>query len=144
MDDSVIYEKRFPKLIDEFDTPKDGGKGLPKAPSYANPMAYVNDLIGKSVSIVMPERIGKTELFIQMAKEIGHSYYMDTVIQKEFNQIVVTYTLIDGGDFSCLKELIDMSDEIYCTISNSLIQLHIIFYTHSTYLNGRKIFPEIK
>ena len=144
MDDSIIYEERFPKLMNEFEDLKDTNAQFPQLPSHDNPMKYVEDIIGKSVSVLMPERIGKTELFIQIAKEIGHSYYMDTVIQKEFNQIVVTYTLIDGGDFSCLKELIDMSDEIYCTISNSLIQLHIIFYTHSTYLNGRKIFPEIK
>ncbi len=139
MDDSVIYEEQFLKLMD--DKPEDRYESLPRAPGHGNLMEYVHDLIGKSVSIVMPERIGKTELFIQMAKEIGHSYYMDTVIQKEFNQIIATYTLVDGGDFSCLKDLIDMSDEVYCTRSKSVILIHIIYYTHSTYLNGRKVFP---
>ncbi len=144
MDDSIIYEERFSKLMDEFDGIADTNVDFPKAPSHADPMAYTQELFGKTVSILMPERIGKTEIFIQMAKEIGHSYCMDTVIRREYDQVVATFTLIDGGDFSCLKSLINMADEIHCTTSKTSILLRVIFYTHSTYLNGRKVIPPDK
>lgn len=141
MDDSIIYEKHFPELMEDINTMMEESTNLPCAPSKDDPAAYIHNLFSKTISVLIPERVQSAKQFVKQAKEIGHERCMDTVIKEEDNRIVVTYTLTDSVNFSCLKNLIAMADELSCAAEGDEILFSLVYYTHMMYCNGRKVFP---
>lgn len=141
MSGKVIYEERFPDLMRKLDDTKDGGGQPDLSPSSQDPVACIRNLFDKTVSVLIPERVRTTKAFIRQAKQIGHGCCMDTVIEEEDSRITVTYTLTDGVDFSCLKDLIAMADELSCGAERGEILLSVVYYTHATYCDGRRVFP---
>ena len=141
MSGKVIYEERFPDLMHELDEKKNCSYQPGTSPSSRDSTAYIRELFGKTISVLIPERVQTTKLFVKKAREIGHESCMDTVIKEEDNRIVATYTLTNSVDFSCLKDLIVMADELSCATEGDEILFSLVYYTHMTYCNGRKVFP---
>lgn len=143
MDNTIIYEKKNSQFIQDccnaaldLDSTSQNEDG-----ARINTDDYVGKLITESVCVIMPERIKGRDYFIDLAKEIADAYLIDIVIKKYHNRVTATFSLDCEAEFSCLKPLIYLADEITFKNGINTVLISLDYYTHATYHNGRRVLP---
>lgn len=145
MDSSILFEKKYSQFIQDCCNSALNSNGAEQREDGAsiNTDEYVRKLITESVCVIMPERIEGRDYFIDLAKEIAEAYLIDIVIRERKDRINVTYTLDYEAEFSCLKPIIQLADELtfQSNNSNSAVLASLDYYTHATYRSGVKVLP---
>lgn len=144
MDNSkVIYEKKFThlsaadceQLYNEVNTDF-------MAAAKKDPALFCKQLLESTVRVIMPDRVENSGFFITMAKEIAEYYEIDSVVTEHEDRLTVEFCINCDDTYTGLKQIIEFSDDICFRCDNGDVILSIIYYTHATYLSGRKITPE--
>lgn len=142
MNDGIIHERKYGDILRKLsEQGKDGENYLSSTFSESSPEEYAKTLLSNAVSVVIPERVEGKVKFIEAAKEIGAEYLIDLTISAFNNYITATYSLECNSDFHCLKKIISQADEISFQSDGDKVLLSLNYYTHATYLSGRKVSP---
>lgn len=143
MDSSIIYEKKCSQLIQECCNNVSAANQAISAAiiTDGDSSAYVRDLLEQAVCVLIPERVEKRNYFIELAKEIAEAYLIDIVIKERNDRITVIYTLDCDAGFSCLKPIIQLSDDFSFRNGTDAVLISLDYQTHATYFSGKKVFP---
>lgn len=142
MNEDIIHERKYGDILRKL---SEQGKG---EENYLSPTVnggtaeeYARALLSNTVRVMIPERIEGKVKFIETAKEIGEEYLIDLTISARTNCITATYSLECDADFHCLKKIISQADEISFQSNGDKVLFSLTYYTHATYLSGRKVSP---
>ena len=138
MDGEVIFEKRYPKAVNDtlMAVAETMMKDLTDSPEQGEAC------LGR-VLVPLPQRRKSAVAFIQTAREVSELYELDVKVVKYFDHITVTYYFNAGGGLRYLRDVIRYADEL-SFFSNSMgyeIVLSIDHYTHAVFRGGRWIYP---
>lgn len=146
---NIIYEKRFshPTIADEglFDANLNESTVDPIEQDLPNGQQNSPDrcqkLLEEKVNILIPDRVMWRESFVEAAKNVAESYEVDTSVVEYENRLVASFRVDCDIMYSGLKFIILLADDIGFQFDNEGIVFDIIYYTHATYVSGRKISP---
>ena len=142
MNDDIIYERKYGDIMRKLSEQGTGDQNtLSPAVSRDTVGEYTRALLSDAVRVIMPERIEGQVKFVETAKEIEAEYLIDLTISKCNKYITAVYTLECDSDFHCLKKIISQADEISFQNDGDKVLFSLTYYTHATYLSGRKISP---
>lgn len=139
---NVIYEKKFPHLsVDEGDHIYVESKETTSASIKQDTTNQTRKLFEKTVKILMPERLKGRDFFIDAAKCIAEFYEIDTAVIEYEDRLAASFRVDCNGLYSGIKGIIQLADDIGFRSDDGGVVLNVIYYTHATYLSGRKIAP---
>lgn len=142
MSDDIIYERKYGDILRKLSEQGIGDKDtLSPVVNRDTAGEYARALLSNTVRVIMPERLEGKVKFIETAKEIEAEYLIDLTISAFDNYITATYSLECNADFHCLKKIISQADEISFQSDGDKVLLSLNYYTHATYLSGRKVSP---
>lgn len=97
-----------------------------------------------TVRVMIPGRVGHSGNFISMAKEFAEKNEIDTVISEYEDCCVAEFSIgLDSTNFG-LKAIVDYTDDILFWSEGGTVVVSIIYYTHTTYRNGKKFLQMMK
>lgn len=139
---NVIYEKKFPRPTIEEDEPihEESNEIATAFPEQDSSERYKRTLEGK-VNVLMPERVQDQGFFIDAARCIAELYEIDTVVTEYENRLAASFRIDSDGEYSGMKNIIRLADDIGFQLDDDGIVFNVIYYTHATYLSGRRISP---
>lgn len=139
---NVIYEKKFPRPTIEKDKPtyEESNEIATAFPEQDSSERYKRTLEGK-VNVLMPERVQDQGFFIDAARCIAELYEIDTVVTEYENRLAASFRIDSDGEYSGMKNIIRLADDIGFQFDDDGIVFNAIYYTHATYLSGRRISP---
>lgn len=139
---NVIYEKRFPHPTIEEDEPihEVSNEIASASPEQDSSELYKRTLEGK-VNVLMPERVQEQGFFVDAARCIAELYEIDTVVTEYENRLAASFRIEFDGMYSGMKNIIRLADDIGFQFDDEGIVFNAIYYTHATYLSGRRISP---
>lgn len=143
MENNIIYEKRYPKLTTE-DYEQMLEETENEQSSYKRPdsATFFNNLMEKTVRIVIPDRMENRGFFIAMAKEVAERNEYDIIITEYEDKYIAEFRIDCNSTYFGLKDLIEYADDISFICDCHSVLLRVIYYTHATYRSGKRITPD--
>lgn len=143
--DKILYEMRYPKddpeelqtWVDEIHTEMATCGPLPSFDSF------LNRLYQNMAYIPLPSRQASAKKFIATAIRLSKEYQLDVKIVEHFERISVVYYFDGCSSMGFLKEILCQSDDIaiFTDEGGFEIGLHLEYYTHAVYQQGRRLYP---
>lgn len=139
---NIIYQRKFSHPFIETDAPAqtETSETMEAFSNQASSDRY-QKILKEKVNVLMPERVQEQGFFIDAARCIAEYYEIDTVITEYENRLAASFRVESGSVYSGMKNLIRMADDIGFQLDDEGIAFNVIYYTHATYLSGRKISP---
>lgn len=139
---NILFEKKFPRpTMETEDLTCEESNEVTAAPSEQGLSdRYKRTLEGK-VNVLMPERVQEQGFFIDEARCIAELYEVDTVVTEYENRLAASFRIDFEGMYSGMKNIIRLADDIGFQFDDEGIVFNAIYYTHATYLSGRRISP---
>lgn len=138
----ILFEKKFPHMeMEDYDRIYDEATKNAVESVTRDSVAMCKRVFESTVRVMMPERIENKDHFVDMAKELAEFYEIDTTVTEYEDRLAASFCVDCYNTFSGLKKIILFSDDISFQRDGKTIILSVIYYTHSTYRNGRKIAP---
>lgn len=143
MDSPIIFEQKYSQFIQDIcnDVPENHSEISAGTITGRESYAYMKNLLENTVCVLIPNRMEKSNYFINLAKEIAEAYLIDIVIREHHDRITVLYTLDYDASFHCLKPIIHLADEFSFHDGNEAVLISLEYYTHATYQSGHKVLP---
>lgn len=139
---NVIYEKRFPRPTIEEDEPiHEESNEIATAFSEQDSSERNKRILEGKVNVLMPERVQDQGFFIDAARYIAELYEIDTIVTEYENRLAASFRIDSDGIYSGMKNIIRLADDIVFQFDADSIVFNVIYYTHATYISGKRISP---
>lgn len=140
---NVLFEKKCPHMrMEDYDRIYDEvDKTAVEQFAKCDPKERCKRIFESTVRVLMPERMENRDHFVEMAKEVAEFYEIDTTVTEYEDRLSASFGVDNYCTFSGLKKIILFSDDISFQCDGENIIFTIIYYTHATYKNGKKITP---
>ncbi len=138
----VVYEKRYPiHYPSDGDPDYEEAKRVYKNTTFLDGESFLKRLYAQTVRVLIPGRAESLDTFLHVAKRTADHYEMDIVIMSHDDHYSVSLNTKTDFPMSGLKTIMQMADDIMFTNEEEKMVITFSFYTHTTYLSGRKISP---
>lgn len=139
---NVLFEKKYPHMrMEDYDRIYDEATKNAVDEAKRDSVAMCKRVFESTVRVTMPERVENIDHFVNMAKELAEFYEIDTTVTEYEDRLSASFCVDSYCTFSGLKKIILFSDDIGFTYDGENIIISIIYYTHTTYRNGKKVTP---
>lgn len=136
----VVYEKNYPSLNETAAEADDCGPVPELAPPQVEELYKEAALIKRTP---IPGRDERAAEFIDAARKASDEFMVSVKILLFEDRVQARYTLADGlGTLKFLSGLIDMADSAPFVWDGETLVITLNFYTHSTWLHGRRLLPQ--
>lgn len=139
---NTLFEKKYPHMeMTDYDPKFEEITKNADECIMRDSIAMCKRVFESTVRVMMPERIENRDYYVDMAKELAEFYEIDTTVTEYEDRLVASFCVDSYNTFSGMKKIILFSDDISFQCDGERIILSIIYYTHTTYRNGKIISP---
>lgn len=138
----VVYEKHYPRNYPADDDPTlEEAKRAYRNHSFMDGESFLRKLYGETVRVLIPDRTEDLKKFLGAAKKVADYYEMDIIIKAFNDHYAISLHAEPYRSLFGMKTLVLLADNMEFSYEDNEMILTLNFYTHATYLSGRKISP---